>query len=369
MQKARDTADPRYYARAAARYQHALKLNPQNVGALTGLADVAGARNDVEQSIHWARQALALKPAHAPAFGLLGDAALALGDYAGARQHYQKMLDLQPDLAAYCRSAHLVYLNGDVRKATWLIQQALAADPAASQASAECRAQLALIHWHNGALLVAEQVLQKALEIFANDRRLLLTLAKIKTSKRDYPGAIDYYQRALKIGAEPDAVIALGDLYALTGDSQKAEQQYARLAALQATRVASGVRDDLSLARFDADHARNLPAALQQAEAVWARRKNLLVADTLAWCLYQNARYADATKIIRHALKLGTPDAHMLFHAGMIHAKAGERETAKRYLFEALSLNGAFHPRDAVIAADTLKILGDAATTTASVAR
>lgn len=369
MHKARETADPRYYARAEARYHEALKQNPQNAGALTGLAEVAGARNEIEQSSQWARQAVDLDPANALAFGLLGDAALALGDYDTALKHYQKMLNLRPDLAAYCRSAHLLYLKGNVRKATWLIQQALAADTVESRQSAECRRQLALIHWNNGVLLVAEQMLEKAIKLSPNNHRLLGAMAKIKTSKRDYPSAIDYYQRAIRIGAESDAVIGLGDIYAITGDTDKAEQQYARLDALQAMNVASGVRDDLVMARFYADHARNLPAALQQAEAVWAIRKNLFVADTLAWCLYQNARYEDAAKAIQAALKLGTPDANILFHAGMIYAKAGDRENAKRYLFEALSLNGAFHPRYATVAADILKTLGNNATSTAAVDR
>jgi tetratricopeptide (TPR) repeat protein len=76
MQKARDTADVSYYNRAEALYRQALALGSTNVEALTGLAWVSGARHDFEQSLMWARQAVAIAPQHHAAYGLLGDAAL-----------------------------------------------------------------------------------------------------------------------------------------------------------------------------------------------------------------------------------------------------------------------------------------------------
>jgi hypothetical protein len=48
----------------------------------------------------------------------------------------------------------------------------------------------------------------------------------------------------------------------------------------------------------------------------------------------------------------------MFFHAGMIYAKLGDRATAQRHLAHALTLNPAFSPIDAPIAAATLAELG-----------
>ena len=56
------------------------------------------ARHEFEKSIESARKALALAPTNAAAYGLLGDAALELGDYDLAAEHYQRMLDLRPDI-------------------------------------------------------------------------------------------------------------------------------------------------------------------------------------------------------------------------------------------------------------------------------
>jgi Flp pilus assembly protein TadD len=73
---------------------------------------------------------------------------------------------------------------------------------------------------------------------------------------------------------------------------------------------------------------------------------------------YKNGRYADAQRAIAKALAQRTPDAGFLFHAGMIHAKLGDRVSAQRYLAQALSLNPSFDPVDAPLAEAMLADLG-----------
>src|SRR6516225_10804752 len=123
MQKARETADADYYRHAERAYRKALALNPKNLDATTGLAWVYGGRHEFELSIQSAEKAVALDPNSSLAYGLLGDAAVELGDYDAAFEHYQKMLDLRPDISSYSRGAHLLYLTGDLRKARWLMQK------------------------------------------------------------------------------------------------------------------------------------------------------------------------------------------------------------------------------------------------------
>src|SRR4029453_5745520 len=101
MQKARETMDGSYYARAEQAFDRALTLAPANAEAAVGLAWVPGCRHDFEASIDWATKALAIDPQNAAAHGLIGDALVEMGDYAGARQHYQTMDELRPDLSSY----------------------------------------------------------------------------------------------------------------------------------------------------------------------------------------------------------------------------------------------------------------------------
>jgi hypothetical protein len=46
-----------------------------------------------------------------------------------------------------------------------------------------------------------------------------------------------------------------------------------------------------------------------------------------------------------HALRLGTKDAMLLFHAGMISAKCGHTAQAVEQLDAAIRINPHFHPR------------------------
>ena len=111
MQKARETADLSYYGRAEQAFEQARTLDGGRPDALVGLAWVQSARHEFEQSTEWAQKALATDPTSAAAYGLLGDAALELGEYDLAAEHYQKMLDLRrtsrPTAAAltFCSSS------------------------------------------------------------------------------------------------------------------------------------------------------------------------------------------------------------------------------------------------------------------------
>ncbi len=359
MQKARETMDVDYYNRAEAAYKKSLELNPKSVSALNGMAWVTGCRHEFEQSIDWANKAIALDPQNQFAYGLIGDADVEMGDYDAAYKHYQKMLDIRPDLSSYSRGAHLLFLMGNTRKAAWLMQKAIKAGAPHAENTAWCRAQLALMLWNNGALLPAEQVLQKALKETPNNYHLLVAMGKMKASRKKYDEAIDYYKKAIAIAPQHEAVVALGDLYALTGKKDEAEKQFALLEEIHQLNKANGVRGDVLMARFYADHDRHLAEALKTAEEEYKTRPNVFAADTLAWCYYKNGRIEDAKKLIKKALSHRTPDANFLFHAGMIYAKSGDRVTAQKCLYQALSLNPNFHPVHAKVAADTLKELGN----------
>ncbi|MGH7318187.1 MAG: tetratricopeptide repeat protein [Candidatus Rokuibacteriota bacterium] len=358
MQKARESADPGYYRRAEAAYQKALASGPPPVGALAGLAWVHGALHDFEQSAEWARKALKIDPGYGAAHGLLGDAALEMGDYDAAFEHYQKMLDIRPDLASYSRGAQLLWVTGDTRKAVWLMEKAVKAGAPYAENTAWARAQLALMLWSQGALLSAEQTLEAAREATPRNPHVLATMARVKTARGDYAAAIDYYQRAIAVVPRLETVIALGAIYAVTGQTAETAKQYALVEAINRLNRASGIRDDLDMLKFYADHDRNLGQAVEEAEAVFRTRKNVYAADTLAWCYYKAGRYEEARKVIRKALARRSPDAEILFHAGMIHAKLGDRAHAQKYLYQALSLDPHFHPVHATTAAATLAELG-----------
>lgn len=358
MQKARETADAAYYTRAEAAYRQALALEPKNVAALLGMAWVNGGRHEFEQSIDWANKALALDPNNNAAYGLLGDADIEIGDYDAAFTHCQKMLDLRPDLSSYGRGAHLLWLAGDTRKALLLMAKAVKTGGPYEENTAWCRTQLGLMLLNLGALPAADNTLAAALKLTPNNYQALAAMGRVKAAREDYPAAIDFYRRSVAVVPSHDALVALGDLYRLTGKPEEAEKQYALVETIDKIQKANGVRGDMQMARFYADHDRNLPEALREIQAEYAARKNVFVADTLAWCLYKNNRLAEAAEMSRKALSHHTPESTFRFHAGMIAARQGDRVEAQNALYQALSLNPRFSPIDAPTAVRTLAQLG-----------
>jgi tetratricopeptide (TPR) repeat protein len=358
MQKARETADLSYYGRAEGAYRKALASNPRSANALVGMGWVSGGRHEFEQSIDWAKKALAIDPNRADAYGLLGDAAVEMGEYEKAFDQYQKMLDLRPDISSYSRGAHLLFMTGDIRKATLLMTKAIGSGAPFAENTAWCRAQWALMQFAQGSYLSASQLLTEALQAAPNNYHLLAAMGKVKAAMKDYDGAIDYYKRAEAVVPQHEVVVALGDIYALQGKTQEAAAQYALVDVIHKLNRANGVIGDIQVAQFFADHDRNLDEAVRLAETEYATRPNVYVADTLAWCYYKMGRIAEAQKTIAKALSQNTPEAMFLYHKGVIYARAGDYAHAKTALYQALSLSPSFHPLDARAAEKMIRDLG-----------
>jgi tetratricopeptide (TPR) repeat protein len=79
----------------------------------------------------------------------------------------------------------------------------------------------------------------------------------------------------------------------------------------------------------------------------------------LAWTLYRRGDFEGAAEASREALRLGTKNALMHFHAGMIAAARGEREEAIELLEDALEINPHFSVLYAPEARETLERLRD----------
>ena len=109
----------------------------------------------------------------------------------------------------------------------------------------------------------------------------------------------------------------------------------------------------------------NPAAALALAEREQQARRDIYADDLLAWALYRNGRARDAVEPMRRALRLGTRDAKLFFHAGMIHRDLGELDTARDYLRRALTTNPHFHVLLAPLAVRTLRAI-EAATVSAA---
>lgn len=345
LQQVRESGDPAYYPRAEAALRRARVLDGGNVDALVGLGLLALSRHQFGEALAWGEQARALAPHTAFVYGVIGDAQIELGRYPEAVASFQRMVDLRPDLNSYARVSYARELHGQLPGAIDAMSRAVQAGVPGQEGTAWTRVQLGHLHFNTGALEAAGAEYERALREAPDYLHALAALGRVEAARGNYAAAIDLYRRATASIPLPEYVIALGDLYTVAGDRDAAEEQYTLVRVQSRLLAANGVNSDLELALFAAD--RPQPGmdpwqVVEGARAAQAARPTIYAHDALAWALYRVGDYDAAWDQIVAALKLGTQDATLYFHAGSIARARGDAATARRYFEGALRINPYF---------------------------
>jgi tetratricopeptide (TPR) repeat protein len=357
LQKARETGDPGYYARAEGLLGRALELEPGNFGAMTALGAVALSRHQFREALEWGARAREIAPFLPHNYGVIGDAQIELGMYEEAARTIQTMIDQRPDLASFARVSYLRELHGDEDGAIRAMQQAVDAGGANAENTNWARAQLGNLYFDRGQLNEAESKYREALANYPDYHYALAAQGRVNAARGNFETAVEYYLRAIEIIPLPQYAVELGDLYTVMGREKDAERMYDLVRFEQELYGANGVDVDAELALFDADHKQNLEEASARARNAYDRRPSIQIADVLAWTLYRSGKYAEAEKISKEALRLGTRDALMEYHAAMIAYQLGKYDAAKKLLADALALNPHFSIRYAGGARELLDAL------------
>jgi tetratricopeptide (TPR) repeat protein len=357
LQRVRETADPSLYPRAEAVFERARDLDPEDPLPLVGLGSLALARHEFDAALDLGRRALALGPGLSTAQGVVVDALVELGRYPEAVDAVQAMVDLRPDLASYARVSYIRELYGDLAGALDAMRLAVQAGGGASENNAYVIVLYGNLLALAGERAEAAQAYGAALAAFPDFPAALAALGRLAVSDGDLATAIDRFSRAADIVPLPEFVIALGEAREASGDAAGAAESYALARAETALFKANGVVVDLELALFEADHG-DAAIALGLAEDAYAERPTVKAADALAWALLKAGRTAEAGKRSIEALRLGSRDPVLLYHAGAIAAAAGDSKAAVRDLRAALELDPGFSPTGAAAARKLLASLG-----------
>src|SRR5438445_2181279 len=344
MRKSRESGDPGYHARANAAVERALALDSNHYGALRAAPWVLLGLHDFQGALAAAERVRAVEPEDWWNCGTLADTYVELGDYAHALEAAQRMVDLRPGLPSYARAAFLRALFGDRAGAIELLRLAVAAGSAREpEGRAWALVHLGHEYFATGDLAAAGRAYARALDVFPEYYLALSGLGRVRGAEGQLAAAGDLYCRAVARVPAPDLIAALGDLYEAAGDADEAERQYALVVVAEAVGTTYGRR----LALFYADHDRRPEEALRHARLEAAGRGDIYTDDTLAWACYKNGRLAEAARAAHRALRLGTEDAMLHYHAGAIAAALGRDRIAARHLRRALALNPHFDLRQA----------------------
>lgn len=364
IRQARETGDVSGYQRAEESLNHALELLPNYFPAMTLLASVHYSRHEFDEALATANQALEIKPENPQAQIIVADAYLALGNYDEAETIFREIAEDNATPSVLARLANLEELKGNSDEALALIRRA-AGEALQSGGTKENAAwyvlRVADMYYNHGDIRKAGEYYEASLRVYENYYLALAGLGKVSAAQGKYEEAISYYQRAVNIVPQPDYLAALGDLYSLTGKTDQARIQYNTVEYIGGLAELNQQVYNRQLANFYSDHDISLEKALNLALAELETRKDIYGYDAAAWAEYKNGNYQKAQEYMEQAMALGTQDARLYFHAGMIAYALGQNQSARDYLEQAMDINPHFSILDFATANETLERLQAAA--------
>ncbi len=367
LQRVRETGSQDDLALAFRATHASLQSVPsvRNLSALTALTLEEQASHAFAQARDHAIELSQLEPDRTTPYQLLGDAFLELGEYDKAEAAFKKMAALGgvggvEGVETETRFARLALLHGDTTTAERRLRTALAfarnLNPPPRETVAWCHWQLGETAFSTGDYAQAEEQYRDALAVFPDHTPSLASLGRVRAARGDGNDAIAWYEQAVRRLPDNIAFVgALGDLYHLAGNEKAAQARYARVEEIGWPDKNSGAVFDRPLALFYADHDLHAAEAYANAARVYKDRPDIVGADIVAWTAFKAGKIAAAQKAIKAALRLGTRDARLFYHAGLIALAAGDEKTAQTYLQRALALSPRFDPLQAAVAQRALE--------------
>jgi tetratricopeptide (TPR) repeat protein len=355
QQRARETGDPSFLSRSERALRRAEALAKDDYLVTTGLASLAATRHRFREALTFARRAIARNPYSAAAYGILGDALVELGRYREGFAAYDRMTALKPTLASYARVAYGRELLGRPRAAIAAMKLAANAGASRGENAAWALVQLGNLYFDTGAVASAERAYREALWRFPGYVDAEAGLARVEASRGRTNRAVALYRAALERMPLPEFAAGLTATLLAAGRTKEAREVDGLVDVIQRRLEANGVQTDLDAALYDLDRGRRLGDALARSRQAFTATPGIEAEHVLAWALYKNRRCAEARAHSIRALRLGTRDALMHFHRGMIERCLGNRRASRTFLAEALAINPHFSPLYGPVAREALQ--------------
>ena len=346
LQRARETGSGEDLVRAeeaaSLSVSHRLK---RNTVALQVLAASQLAQHKFLEALESTRRLVAQDPERLSYRALLGETEMELGHYVEARTTFDSLASHWSDLSVGPRLSRWAELQGRLDEAHRLMvsarDQAVGLYGASGEQIAWFNLRVGDLALRYGRLAEAESAYRSGLNAHPGDYRLLAALARLEADRHHWVKAIQFGEQAIGIALDPATLGLVGDAYAAVGDREKA-QEYFRVMEVAVLKQPGSFHRAWSL--FLLDHDRDVPQVLSKAQEEIKLRKDIYGYDLLAWALHKAGQNREALAAITRARALGTQDATLLFHAGMIEHALGRRDSALADLRQALVINPSFDP-------------------------
>ena len=344
MQKARETGDFGFNARAESALNKSLELAPEDRSTLTMRATLLLTYHRFREAFTEAQRIQASGSEIPELYGVMTDALVELGDYPQAVNMAQQMMNLRPDAASYSRVSYLRALHGDLEGAIEAMRVAVkATNPNNPENAGWYRVNLGIELLNAGRREEAEREFDVALKMFPGYHLALAAKGRARIAAGDFEGGIDFYRQAQDRVPLPEYAIALTDLYTKLERKDEAKRQQELVEFIERDSVDNAALYSRQLALFWADHDTKLDEALEIMKREHAMRADVFTDDVLAWCLFKKGQLSEAKEAIEQAQRLGTRDARIFYHAGTIYDALGDHRRAANQLQLALATDRSFN--------------------------
>lgn len=357
VQKARETGQESHYPIAEAMARRSLELRThRNARTFVVLAAALLAQHRFAEAREAAAAALDIEPETPQYRALLAEIDMELGDYAAAARGFTGLGRYRTHLSIGPRLARWDEVNGRVASARTTLRELVAE---AARRRELPREQLAWFHFRlgdhyrrHGSPRRARVSYEAALAINPDDYRAHKGLADLELARDRAGVALTHARAAVRQSRTPETLLTLAGVLREMRDSTAA-------AAIEAEVETAVGSEGGSFER--AWHAYRLELGAPSAELVQLlerearERGDVQGYDLLAWAYYNSARLPEARAAVAMALRSGTSDAAVWYHAGIIARAAGDFPRARIYLRESLRLNPEFHRRHARHARSVLR--------------
>jgi tetratricopeptide (TPR) repeat protein len=270
-----------------------------------------------------------------------------VGDYAQAERLLGAVPEKNRDDGWRVVESRYLELTGHLAEARSLLATASAYQNASFDAPAQQRAwyffrqgEMAFEAGDNDAALGDER---EAVAIFPNYADALRTLARIECARHDWQQCLTDAVASSNIVPYPETLGYKADAQRALGDAAGAEQTSDLIHTIGALGDRQHITDRL-LAIYYADHHLYPDTAYAIAKNELRSRDDIFTEDTLAWASAIDNRWDEARARIANALRYGTQNSLLEYHAGVIAQHFNDRAAAKVHFEKAVNLNPTFHP-------------------------
>ncbi|HEV2145935.1 MAG TPA: tetratricopeptide repeat protein [Longimicrobiaceae bacterium] len=345
LQRSRETGEFEDFRRAERLARESLGIRVKmNSRAARILTASLLAQHRFAEALEAAQELVRVWPEDPAHRALLAEIQMELGEYDAARRTLGSLESARENLAVAPRLARWAEVTGRPAEERQILyataDRALYRTDLPREQAAWYFLRVGEHELRFGRLDEAEKAFRDGLQVEPSDFRLVSALARVEAHRGNWRRAVAYGE-AVGDAADIRTLGAIGDAYAQLGDRDAAERYYDRVEKAAADNPEPFNRQ---WTQFRLDHDRHVPETLAILQEEIRTRRDVLGYDMLAWALYRSGRYAEAREAMSGALRMGTQDATLHFHAGMIERALGNREAARRHLEHALELNPRFHP-------------------------